>query len=87
MGSASAGFRLGAVDPVLLHQTGGDLGKNLVAEEGEEMDTQLPRVSRDIHRIPLGGDQYHVFGQEMLGRFAEGLSRLEQASPRFASWA
>jgi hypothetical protein len=69
--------RCRAMDPVLLHQAGGDFGDDLVAEEGEQMDTETISVAFHIFGVSLSGGEYVVLALELLGGELEGFAVLQ----------
>ena len=61
-----------AVNAVLLHLAGSDLGKSHVAEEGHKMNPEARAVALNVLGIALALGDDLVFALELHGGFAEG---------------
>ena len=69
------------MNAVLLHESGRDLGKPLLAEEGTKMDAKPVLVPLHINRAALAGGEREEFVEKLIGGFVEG----DAAARRFAA--
>src|ERR1039458_8962448 len=74
-----------AVNAVLLHLAGSDLGKSHVAEEGHQMNPQASAVAFNVLGITLALGDDLVFALELHSGFAEGFFAGYFTVPGFAA--
>lgn len=82
----AADRRLGrAMDPVLLHLSGGHFGEPELSEIGEEVQAEADLVSFRPFRTALAFGDRLILGRELLGCVGEGLLLLEDARAKLAA--